>query len=66
MVHAGDGAAVSQREKVVPVLVVFKMKISSNPAEIQRIIEGLIWIAAGACTFGVQVMELNPGKRVFH
>lgn len=47
------------------------MKISSNPTEIQRLIEGLILITAGACTFGVQVRELravllNPGKRVFH
>lgn len=56
---------------VVPVLLDFKRKISSNPAEIQRIIERLILIMAGACTFGVQVRELraillNPGKRVFH
>lgn len=71
VLHAGDGGATSQRENVLPVLLVFKMKISSNPAEIQRIIEGYILITAGTCTFGVQVRELravllNPGKRVFH
>lgn len=38
VLHAGDGGATSQRENVLPVLLVFKMKISSNPAEIQRII----------------------------
>lgn len=47
------------------------LKISSNRAEFQRLIEGLILITAGACMFGVQVGELrtillNPGKRVFH
>lgn len=71
MLHTGDGGAVSQCENVIPLLLVFKMKISSNPAEIQRIIEGFILIAAGTCTFGVQMKDLkaillNPGKRAFH
>lgn len=71
MVLAGDGCPISQCENVILVLLVFKMKISSNPAEIQRIIEGSILIIAGTCTCGVQVRELraillNPGKRVFH
>lgn len=71
MVLAGDGCPISQCENVIPVLLVFKMKISSNPAQIQRIIEGSILITAGTCTCGVQVRELsaillNPGKRVFH
>lgn len=51
MVRAGGGGAVSQPDNVVPILLVFKVKTSSNPAEIQRLMEGLILLTAGACTF---------------
>lgn len=48
MAQAGDGGAVPHCDNIVPILLVFKMEISSNPAEIQRLIEGLILVTAGA------------------
>lgn len=44
MAHASEGGAVPHCDNIVPILLVFKMEISSNPAEIQRLIEGLILV----------------------
>lgn len=68
--RAGDEGAASPRGNVVPILLVFKVKVSSDAAEIQGLIERLVLVTAGASMFGVQVRELraillDPGKRVF-
>lgn len=51
---AGEGGAAPQHDNVVAILLVFKMEISSNPAEIQRLIEGLVVVTAGALREGVE------------
>lgn len=61
MAYASEGGAVPHCDNIFSILLVFKMEISSNPAETQRLIEGLILVSAGAQVRELRATLLNPG-----